>query len=80
MYHGSGLRGQISNCIQDGLVESIQLFPLQSLVEHLARVTTSPAKINVILFIGHRVLERRESEVCLRGAGEGALESWSEGR
>jgi hypothetical protein len=58
-------QSQISDRIQDGLVELIQPSPLQSSVEHLTHVTASPPKVDEILIVGHRVLERRESEVYL---------------
>jgi hypothetical protein len=76
VYYWCGLQGQISNRIEDGLVESIYPSSLQSLVEYLAYVTASPPKVDVILIVGHRVLERRESEVHLRRAvGRVVLES-----
>ena len=56
------LPGQTSNRIEDRLVEFIQAFPLQSPVEHLTHVTASPAKVDEILIVGHRILERCGSE------------------
>ena len=54
----SGSRSQTPNCFEDGLVEVIQIFPLQSSVERLAYSTTIPPEINVILVVHHCVLGR----------------------
>ena len=54
----SGLPGEISDCIQDSPGESIRLPPLQPPVEYLAYIAAGPPKVDVILVIGHRVLER----------------------
>ena len=39
------------------------MLPLQSPVEYLAHVTASPAKVDEILIVGHRILKIRKSEV-----------------
>ena len=56
----SGSRSQIPNRVEDRLVEFIQLSPLQSPVEHLTYITASPSKFDVILIVGHGVLDTRE--------------------
>ena len=61
----TSLHGQISNRLEDGLVEFIHTFPLQSPIKHLTHVATSPAEVDEILIVGDRILERRESEVRL---------------
>lgn len=48
--------GQISNRIDNGLVQFIQLSPLQSPVEYLAYVSTSPPELDVILIVRRCVL------------------------
>ena len=55
----SGLRGEIPDSVEDGLGELVQSSPLQSPVEDLANVSAGPPKLDVILIIDHRVLERR---------------------
>lgn len=65
---GPDLRGEFFNCIEDGLSELIRLFPLQFPVEHLAHITASPPKTDVILVVDHRILNGCESGVCFRGA------------
>ena len=59
----SGLPSQISNRIQDGFGEPIRPFSFQSPVEYLTHVTASPAKVDEILIVGHRVLDASELEV-----------------
>ena len=49
-------RGQIPNRIEDALVESIRLSPLQPPVEFLAHIGASLPKLDVILTVGHRIL------------------------
>ena len=56
---------QTSNRFEDGLVELIQSSPFQSPVECLAHISASPSKVNVILVVCHRVLDKRGSEVRL---------------
>ena len=77
----SGSRSQPSDGIEDGLVELIQLSSLQFPVEYLTYIATGPPKVDEILIVGHRVLDRRESELYFRGGGKrNVLESWSRGR
>ena len=57
-----GSRSKLSDRIEDGLVELIQISSLQFPVKHLTYVAASPAKIDVILIVGHGVLDRCESE------------------
>jgi hypothetical protein len=49
--------GQISNRVKDGLVEFFQSSPLQSPVERLTYTGAGLPKIDVILIVGHRVLD-----------------------
>jgi hypothetical protein len=65
----SDSRSQISDRIEGGLVEFVQLFPLQSPMEHFAHITAIPPKVDVILIVGHCVLDSGESAVHLRRAG-----------
>ena len=60
----SGSRSQLSNRFEDGLIELIQLSSLQFPVEYLAYIATSPPKVNVLLIVRHRVLDRCDTEVC----------------
>ena len=62
----AGSRSQTTNCIEEWLVELIQSSPFQSLVECLAHISASPPKVDVVPIVGHRVLDRRESDVLLR--------------
>jgi hypothetical protein len=71
----SGLRSQLSDRIENGLIELVQLPPLQFPVEYLTYISTSLPEVDVILIVGHRVLDGRESEVHLRRAGGNARES-----
>ena len=66
---GPGLRDQLSNRIEDGLGELIQLSPLQVPVEHLTYITASPSKANIVLVVDHCVLNSCESEARFRGVG-----------
>ena len=43
--------------------------PLQSPEKDLADINASPPKFDVVLIVGHRVLDRRGSEACLRKVG-----------
>ena len=61
----SGSRSQIPNRIQDGLVELVQLFPLQPSMEYLTHVTAIPPKVDIIPVVGHCVLNRYQSAVRL---------------
>ena len=70
-----GSRSKLSNCIEDGLVELIQLPSFQFPVKHLAYIAASPAKVDVVLVVDHRVLDGRESEVGPHRVGGNAPES-----
>ena len=59
----SGSPGQTSNRVQDGLGECIHLSTLQSPVEHLTNISTSPTKLHVFLMVSHRILDGSESKV-----------------
>lgn len=67
IFVGFGSRGQISDRIEDGLVEFVQSSPLQSPVEYLAHISAVPAEVDIVLPVRHRVLDRREPTVRLRG-------------
>ena len=54
-----GSRSQISNRVEDGLVESVQSFPFQSPEQDLRYVNASSPRLDVILMVGYRVLDRR---------------------
>src|SRR5258708_38530729 len=58
--HWPGSRSQISNRIQDGLVEFVQSFPLQPPVEHSTYVPAIPSKLNIIPVVSQSVLDRAE--------------------
>ena len=75
MYRGSGSQSQISYPIEDGLVEFVHSSPLQSPVEYLTHVTADPPKVDIVLVVGHRILESLESEACVLEAGGDVLES-----
>ena len=66
-----GLRGKISDGIEDGLSELIHASPFQSPIECLAYASARPPELDVILVVGHRILEDRESEIRLHRMGEG---------
>jgi hypothetical protein len=76
VYRLSGSRSQVSNRIEDGLVEFVQPFPIQSPVKYLTHVTAVPSKVDVILIVGPGVLCERESAVRFHRGGRGVLESW----
>ena len=66
-----GSRSQTSNRMENGLVEFIQLSPIQSPIECLTYTSTSPPELNTIPIVGHRVLDRPESsQVRFRRVGE----------
>jgi hypothetical protein len=67
----SDSRSQISNRIEDGLVEVIQLSPLQPSVKRLTHIGASLAKVDVVLIIGHRILMWSESQARPRRVGVG---------
>ena len=75
-YPSSGSRSKVSNRVKDRLVEFIQSFPLQSPVEYLTYVPAIPSKVNVILVVGHSILEGRELAVRLRRVRVNLPESW----
>lgn len=56
-------RSQVAYCYEHGLIEFIQLSPLQPSVEDLAYIAAGYPKLDVILFIDHRVLDECELEV-----------------
>ena len=66
-----GSRSQTSDRIDEWLVEFIQSSPLQSPVECLTNISASPSKFEIVLIVGHRVLDKhkRESEVRFRRVG-----------
>jgi hypothetical protein len=74
-HYWSGSRSQLSDRIEDGLIELVQLSSLQFPVEYLECITASPPEVEVILVVGHRVLDRRESEVRLHRVIENVPES-----
>jgi hypothetical protein len=53
----SDSRSQISNCIEDRLVELVRPLPLQPPVEYFTYTPTIPPEVNVIFIVGHHVLE-----------------------
>jgi hypothetical protein len=67
LHRWSDSRGQISNRIQDGLGEFVQLSPPQPPVEHLTNIAAIPPEVDVVPIVGHGILNRRESTVHLRG-------------
>ena len=73
--HRPGSLSELSNRTEDGLVELIQLPSLQLPVEYLTHVTANPAKVDVVLIVGHSVLEGCESEVRLHRVGGNTRES-----
>ena len=69
-----GSRSQTSNRMENGLVEFIQLSPIQSPIECLTYTSTSPPELNTIPIVGHRVLDRPESsQVRFRRVAERTL-------
>jgi hypothetical protein len=71
-HYWSGLRIQISNRIEDRLGEFVQLFPLQSPIEHLTYIAAVPPKVDIVLIVGQGVLDMCESKTRVRGVvGEG---------
>ena len=70
VFRCSGSRSQGPNRTEDGLVQFIRPSPLQSLVERLAYFTASLPNFNVILIVGHRVLDHCEEDT---GGTEGDL-------
>ena len=71
-------RSQISNRIEDKLVEFFQLPSIQSRVERFAHFTAILPKLDVVLIVGHSVLDEswKRSAVRLRRTEEKVPESW----
>ena len=78
---GSGSRSQLSNRVEYGLVDLIQLSSPQLPVEYLAYIAASPPKVDVILIVGHRILDRHKSDAhpCRAEPGGIVPVSWSGG-
>ena len=55
-HHRSDSRSQISDRVEDRLVEFVQLFPLQSSVEYLTYIPAVPSEVNVVLVVDQSVL------------------------
>jgi hypothetical protein len=70
MHRWSGSRSQISNRVEDGLVEFVQPFPVQSPVKYLTHITAVPSKVDIVLIVCHGVLNGHESVVRLREGRE----------
>ena len=56
-YRWSGSHSQLSDSTEHGSVEFFQLSPVQSPVQGLTHFTAGPPKIDVVLIVGHRVLD-----------------------
>jgi hypothetical protein len=65
-----GSRSEIPNRIENGLVEFVQPFPIQSPVKNLTHVTAVPSEVDIVLIVCHGVLNGHESVVRLRGGRE----------
>ena len=52
----SASRSQLPNCIEDRLVELVQMSSLQFPIEHLTYIATGPPEVDEILIVCHRVL------------------------
>jgi hypothetical protein len=63
-------RSQISNRIEDGLIKFVRSLPLQPPVEYLTHIPAIPPQINVILVVGHGVLDGCESKASQRSRGK----------
>ena len=57
VHYWSGSRSKMSNCVEEGLTELVQSSALQFPVEDLAHIAARPPKVDVILVVGHRVLD-----------------------
>jgi hypothetical protein len=63
-------RSQFSNRPKDGLIEFFHLSPFQTLVENTTYIGAIQPEGNVILFVGHGVLDKRKSEAQCRRMAE----------
>ena len=68
-------RGQFLDRTEYRLAEIIHPSAIQPPIESLTYFTASQREIEVILIVGHRVLDEVSERVCLRTVGGNVLES-----
>ena len=56
MHASDHSRSQVPDCHKHGLIKFVHSSPFQPPIEYLAYVTTGYPKLDVISFVGHRVL------------------------
>lgn len=71
------VRGQLFNRPEHGPTEFIRSSPIQTPVKSLAYISACQPKVDVILFFGDAVLNKRELEAHRGGMGENTPLSWS---
>ena len=72
---GDSSRGQFPNRLEYGLGKLIQPSPIQSSAEGLTNASARFPKFYVILFVGHGVLNKRESKFLCDASGGDVLSS-----
>jgi hypothetical protein len=63
MHHQFDLRHQLVDRLAQRLAEDITPLPIHSPVKCFAYIDAVEPEFDVILFVGHEVLEKRKSEV-----------------
>ena len=69
----SDSRSQLADRTYDGLAECTQGRPLESPVENYTHLTTGPPKVDVILFVCHRVLGNVSHKLVFAEQGKHTL-------